>query len=200
MRDLLVDFGEVISRPQPPELVAAMASLLGLQVPTFAERYWEHRREYDRGETARAFWSQVARRELGDDGVLERLIALDNESWSQLNEETLAVLADAHGRGHSLSLLSNAPHEFAAATVDHPALADFDHIIFSSWIGVVKPEPGAFQAAVETLARPPDQIVFIDDRAVNVEAAIDAGLHAIRFTSAAELRAALEHDDADERA
>lgn len=200
MRDLLVDFGEVISRPQPPELIAAMASTLALDLPSFTERYWEHRPEYDRGAAARTFWSQVAGRELDDGRAVERLVALDNESWSQLNDETLAVLADAHGRGHSLSLLSNAPHEFARVMADHPALAAFDHIIFSSWIGAVKPEPGAFQAAVETLGRPADQIVFIDDRPENVQAAVASGLRGIRFTSAAELRAALEREDADERA
>jgi putative hydrolase of the HAD superfamily len=196
MRDLLVDFGDVISRPQPPEIVAEMASQLGLDLPTFSERYWEHRPEYDRGAPARAFWSQVAGRALDDGPELERLIALDNESWSQINDETVAVLQDAHARGHSLSLLSNAPHEFADAMADHPALADFDHIIFSSWIGVVKPEPGAFEAALRELARPPDRILFIDDRAANVQAATNAGLEAVKFTSAKELRAELERRDA----
>lgn len=199
MRDLLVDFGGVISRPQPPELVAAMASILGLELPTFTARYWEHRPEYDRGVAARTYWSQVAGHEVDDGRVLERLIALDNESWSQLNDETLAVLADAQARGHSLSLLSNAPHEFAGVMADHPALAAFDHIIFSSWIGAVKPDPCPFRAAVETLGRPPEEIVFIDDRPSNVQAAIAAGMRGIRFTSAAELRAALEREDVDER-
>jgi putative hydrolase of the HAD superfamily len=195
MRDLLVDFGEVISRPQPPEMVAEMASAVGLDLPTFSERYWEHRADYDRGGPAQAFWSQVAGRAM-DDGEIERVIALDNESWSQINDETVAVLADAHARGHSLALLSNAPCEFAAVMAGHPALASFDHIIFSSWIGVVKPEPGAFHAALEQLARPPDQILFIDDRAANVQAAIEAGLQAVRFTSAKDLRAELERRDA----
>jgi putative hydrolase of the HAD superfamily len=123
--------------------------------------------------------------------MLERLIGLDMSSWSHLNGETLGLLADAHRRGHSLSLLSNAPHELAEALTDHPALACFDHLIFSARIGAVKPEPAAFAAAVRQLSRRPQEILFIDDRPANVQGAIDAGLRAVRFTSAADLRAEL---------
>jgi putative hydrolase of the HAD superfamily len=192
---LLVDFGEVISRPQPEEIVAAMASVTGVELPRFRERYWQHRPAYDRGGSAQTFWSQVAGHEIPGDGALDELIRLDNDSWSVLNEDTLRVLADARARGHSLSLLSNAPHEFARAMADHPVLADFDHVIFSSWLGAIKPDRAAFDAAADELNRPRQEILFIDDRAVNVQAAIDAGLRAVRFTSAQQLGADLDRLD-----
>jgi putative hydrolase of the HAD superfamily len=192
MRSLLFDFGEVICEPQPVDVVAAMASLLDLDVTEFRERYWEHRPSYDRGGTARTFWCSVAGHELDDDQVLDRLIDLDIESWSRFNDQTVELLVDARERGHSLSLLSNAPREFAAAMAGHPVLADFDHVIFSACIGVVKPDLGAFHAAVERLSRPPEEILFIDDRTANVDAARAAGLRAVQFTSAGQLRAHLQ--------
>jgi putative hydrolase of the HAD superfamily len=188
---LLVDYGEVISEPQPAETIATLAALAHLEVDEFVRRYWKYRPMYDAGAEARAYWSQVVAPEPLGEELLERLIRLDMASWSHLNGETLELLADAHRRGHSLSLLSNAPHELAVALTGHPALAGFDHLIFSARIGAVKPEPAAFEAAVRQLSRRPQEILFIDDRPANVQGAIAAGLRAVRFTSAADLRAEL---------
>jgi putative hydrolase of the HAD superfamily len=190
VRALLVDYGEVISRPQPADAIAAMASLAGLEVLEFRERYWGHRVPYDRGGDAGAFWSEVIGGRV-EDHTLDRLIRLDIDSWSHLNRETLAVLMDARERGRSLSLLSNAPEELAVAVSDRPEFADFDHLLFSARIGAVKPEAGAFDTAVHELGHLPEHILFIDDRSANVDGAIDSGLRAVLFTSAAALRAEL---------
>jgi putative hydrolase of the HAD superfamily len=192
---LLVDFGEVISQPQPDEIVTAMASVAGVDPSHFHDRYWQNRPTYDRGASAQWFWSEVAGHDISPDGVLDELIRLDNDSWSVINEDTLRVLSDAHKRGHSLSLLSNAPHEFANVMARNPVLADFDHIIFSAWLGAIKPDPSVFQAAIAELGRPPDEILFIDDRDANVRGALEAGLRAVLFTSAEELRAELKRHD-----
>lgn len=189
-RALLVDYGEVISRPQPPQAIAAMASLVGLDVPEFRERYWEHRIPYDLGGEARAFWSGVIGEPI-DEHVLNELIRVDIDGWSHMNAETLALLDEAHENGCALSLLSNAPHELAVAIRDLPAFANFDHLIFSAQLRAVKPDASAFDAAVRIVGHPREEILFIDDRPANVEGAIDAGLRAVRFTSPAALRAGL---------
>jgi putative hydrolase of the HAD superfamily len=188
---LLVDYGEVISLPQPQDTLTRMAELTGLEMPVFVERYWEHRPAYDCGLGARAYWSKVIGDELSDDGSLRELIKLDMHSWSELNDETLEILTELHRRGTSLSLLSNAPHELADMLTGHPALERFDHLVFSARLGVMKPDPAVFRAALETMSRDPDQVLFIDDRPVNVDGARAAGLHALLFTSADELRRAL---------
>jgi putative hydrolase of the HAD superfamily len=188
---LLVDYGEVISQPQPADAVAEMASLTRLEVPEFVERYWRHRPDYDRGGEAYAFWSTLMGDDALDAATNERLIRLDVDSWQLLNAETVELLEHARGRGYSLSILSNAPHELANVLHDHPSLAFFDHLIFSAEIGVVKPEPAAFEAAVQILGQRPQDVLFIDDRPANVQGAADAGLRALRFTSVPALRAEL---------
>ncbi len=190
MDALLVDYGEVISRPQPPEAIAAMASIVGLDVPEFRERYWGNRVPYDLGGEAGAFWSEVIREPVGE-RTLEELIRLDIDSWSHLNADTLALLDEAHRSGCALSLLSNAPHELAVAVRDLPEFEDFDHLIFSAQLGAVKPDAAAFDAAVRILGHPREEILFIDDRPANVQGAIDAGLRAVRFTAPVALRAEL---------
>ncbi len=188
---LLVDYGGVVSRPQPAASVRAMAALVRVPEPMFSQRYWSHRPAHDRGVEARAYWSAVAGYELSDQRVVDQLVRIDVASWSHLNESTLDVLRAARAHGYSMSILSNAPHEMAAALHVHPALVIFDHLFFSSEIGVVKPSPGAFRAALDRLACEPQQVLFIDDRPDNVSAAQALGLQGLVFTSPAALRADL---------
>ncbi|HUO71277.1 MAG TPA: HAD-IA family hydrolase [Solirubrobacteraceae bacterium] len=188
---LLVDYGGVISLPQPPGSVDAMAALVDLPKQTFSERYWMHRPAHDRGVEARAYWSAVAGRELTDERVVEQLVRIDVASWSHLNTATMEVLGGLHARGIAMSILSNAPREMAAVLRADPRFGIFDHLIFSSDIGVVKPSRGAFSAALGLLHRAPDEVVFIDDRPDNVAAAAAAGLEGLLFTSADQLSAEL---------
>jgi putative hydrolase of the HAD superfamily len=195
MRDdapaLLVDYGGVISLDQPRGMLSEMASLAGLEVPEFVERYWRHRPAYDRGIAPRTYWAAVLEAEPSDDGLLDRLVALDLASWSRLNPDTLEVLGAAHERGSSLSLLSNAPHDLADMLSDHPALANFEHLLFSSRLGAVKPGRAVFDASLQAIGRRPDEVVFIDDRPENVQGARRVGLRGVLFTSAEQLRAEL---------
>lgn len=46
-----------------------------------------------------------------------------------------------------------------------------------------KPDPEAFTGLFEAYGIIPEQTVFIDDNAANIEAARKLGLHAIRFVS-----------------
>jgi putative hydrolase of the HAD superfamily len=152
-----------------------------------AERYWEHRAAYDRGGSAASFWGEVVGATIPA-AKLARLVALDVESWTSLNRETLRVLGEARDDGLAVSLLSNAPLELADALSADPTVEAFDHLLFSSHLGIVKPEPSIFERAVAILSLPPEQILFVDDKTANVEAAREAGLGAVVFTSPAQLR------------
>lgn len=57
--------------------------------------------------------------------------------------------------------------------------------------GVRKPDPRAYLGAAATLGRSPAACLFVDDRAKNVAAAEAAGMPALRFESADQLRAGL---------
>ena len=48
--------------------------------------------------------------------------------------------------------------------------------------GLRKPDAAAFEVVVNTLQKPSQQLIFVDDRKVNVEAAAASGLKAVHFT------------------
>jgi putative hydrolase of the HAD superfamily len=68
----------------------------------------------------------------------------------------------------------------------------FEIALSSCYMGLRKPNPEMYQRAIDILGRPAERILFIDDRQVNVDFAVDAGMKAIRFTGAEMLRRDLE--------
>ncbi len=91
------------------------------------------------------------------------------------------------------ALLSNAWSDLRQILQERWRVVDaFDEVIISAEVGLMKPDPRIYQLAVTRLGVTPAEAVFIDDFPLNVRAAQESGLHAIRFRSAAQARAELE--------
>jgi FMN phosphatase YigB (HAD superfamily) len=72
-------------------------------------------------------------------------------------------------------------------------LQPFQALILSYQVGSRKPEAGIYQALIQQASRPPEEILFLDDKVSFVEAARRQGLVAWQFRSPLELRQDLEH-------
>src|SRR5271166_389971 len=59
----------------------------------------------------------------------------------------------------------------------------FDPVIYSHEVGLAKPDPDVFRLTCARVGVPPDELIFIDDSLVIVEAAGKLGIHAIHHTS-----------------
>ena len=68
----------------------------------------------------------------------------------------------------------------------------FDVIVFSSEVGVRKPDPKIFHRALEQLGVYPSETLFKDDREKNVTGANALGIHAIHYKNRAQVLAALD--------
>jgi len=80
------------------------------------------------------------------------------------------------------SVLSNADSTLMDRLRNHHKIADlFDDIVCSADVGMAKPEPRMYALAAERLRVPAAECVFIDDLERNVDAAREAGMHAILF-------------------
>lgn len=97
------------------------------------------------------------------------------------NEELIAYVRGLRA-GCRLGILSNS---FVGARERESARYHFDElvdqIVYSHEIGVEKPDPRAFEAVCAALRVLPADCLFIDDAAVNVEAARAAGMQAHLF-------------------
>lgn len=193
---LIVDYGEVVSLPQPVADRAAMEAAAGVDPAGFWAAYWAERSGYDRGRSGGEYWRRVADRcgARWSAAQVQQLWSADVASWLRPDPEVVDLLGALAARGVRLGLLSNAPHGIAGALRASPLLAPFTAAVFSCDIGACKPEPAAYTRALEAVGAGPGGALFVDDRAENVQAAEVAGLTALHYTGPAGLRAfAAEH-------
>ena len=69
---------------------------------------------------------------------------------------------------------------------------NFTAFLSSCYLGLRKPDPAIYRAALGIVQRPPAQCVMIDDREENLEPARHLGMRTIQFQSPGQLRAELE--------
>ncbi len=106
--------------------------------------------------------------------------------------ESVDLLEELHGKGITLYCLSN----MARGTFDfliqrYRFWENFDGMVISAHVGLVKPDPAIFQRLLSTYSIRPEDAVFIDDNRVNVESAEAVGLRGHVFTGARSARLAL---------
>ncbi|MFI5836622.1 HAD family hydrolase [Micromonospora sp. NPDC051300] len=96
---------------------------------------------------------------------------------------TLDVLDALRAAGHPLALISNATSETAEAWPDGPLARRFDVAVFSSDVGVAKPDPAIYHIAAERLGVAPAGCVYVGDGADGELAGAEAvGMTVLRTT------------------
>lgn len=181
---LLLDYGQVLCIAPPAdewsELVAAAGAA---DADTFHHSYWEHRVAYDRGDlTFGDYWDLVA-----PAGDLASMRKLDVAIWLHPDEPSVDAARRAAARGWRLALLSNAPEEVAAAIDAQDWMQFVGHRFYSCRIGEVKPEPRPYRHVLFSLNAEVGDVVFLDDRAANVEAARGLGFVADVYTDPGQI-------------
>jgi len=191
---VLFDYGGVICYPQPERDVAALAAAAGGSVAEFCAAYWARRLEYDLADLdADGFWTPIASKpgRAQDASLTAEMVRLDIASWSHLQPGTVRLIQDVAATGHRLALLSNAPHEVAAGVAALPVASHFERLLFSCDLRLAKPDLRCFRAALGKLDAAPGEVIFIDDRQENVDAAAGMGIRAIHFTDPETARSQL---------
>jgi epoxide hydrolase-like predicted phosphatase len=89
---------------------------------------------------------------------------------------------------YKVGLLSNTSAEYIPVLRDKNFFEHFDNVVLSYEVGLRKPDPAIYELAAEHLNIPPQQLVFVDDMAVNVEAANKFGMRGIIFQDIDQLK------------
>ncbi len=92
----------------------------------------------------------------------------------------------------AVAMLNNESRELNDYRLEKFGLHEyFDCFISSCYVGLRKPHAEIYKLALDVLQRDPDEVVFIDDRTGNIEAAKSLGMHGIVHKTAVETAAAL---------
>ena len=114
-----------------------------------------------------------------------------------LEPEKAALIKELHGK-YDLYLLSNnnpLALKYCGDMMEAAGIAiesTFKKAFISCQMHVSKPQPQIFQRAICEIGCPPEQILFIDDSIVNVNAAIAEGMNAVQYIQGSDLRALVE--------
>jgi HAD superfamily hydrolase (TIGR01509 family) len=96
------------------------------------------------------------------------------------------------GRGLRVGILSNSGPGAREAERHWGFEETTDDIVYSHEVGLAKPDPAIYELTASRLGLAPEEIVFLDDVPVNVEAARAAGWHAVLHEQTARSIAQIE--------
>ena len=200
---VVFDYGMVLSGPPDPEAHAAMLRITGLPADRFESLYWANRPPLDEGKlTGIEYWQRILR-EAGlnlEPGAVKELNLWDARLWTTRNPAMLAWQEKLKERGLLTAILSNMGDDVLASVErEFDWIHRFDVLVWSYQVHMVKPDPAIYRYTLAKLGTRPEETLFIDDRAVNVEAALAVGMKALKFSTLDRLRAdliAAQLDDA----
>ena len=119
--------------------------------------------------------------------IIDHVVALDHSAYSNsivVEPDVLDVLEALHGSGYRLGLVSNVsllPH-LMRTDLDRLGIAPhLDATVFSSEVGVRKPDGRIFREALDRLGAGPPETAFVGDRLLDdVSGAGAAGMRAVQ--------------------
>jgi putative hydrolase of the HAD superfamily len=187
---LLLDFGSVISvsvfeRHRETELIlglpAGTLTWLGPLAPA-TDMLWQ---SMLRGEISEREYWQLRARETGElvgehdwdmPMLLRRVRQTDPNAVVRPQIDALVVAARA--AGIRVGILSNELELFYGSRflAGMHFLKDLDMIVDATHTGILKPDPRAYQMAIDALNLPPEQILFVDDQFRNIAGAVNVGM------------------------
>lgn len=195
LRAVIFDYGRVLTGPPDPAAYAELERITGLSADRLDRFYWKDRHAYDEGKlTGLAFWSNIVR-DAGlklSESAIEELNLWDARMWTRGDPAMLAWQLAIKERGLLTAIVSNmgdSVHEHMIRELDW--LSRFDVLVWSYQLGVAKPDPAIYRYALERLGTRPEETLFLDDKAENVETAAAMGMKGIIFSTVEKLRADL---------
>jgi len=196
IKGIAFDYGGVISFFQDGETMKDLADMAGIDVSLMDRIYWNNRLIYDRGLVdGNTFFKNILAG-IGvftDSGLLEKMISRDLESWSHVNPETEDLIRELKSSGLKTAVLSNIVTDFLERVKNTlPVFGLFDVSVFSCDVGSVKPEEKIYRLLLSQLGCDPQELVFFDDREVNVRAAYELGINAFLWQNPEAARRKLE--------
>lgn len=189
IKALLFDYDGVISVGIPDGTIAGQLAAQ-LAIPAQTAQEW-----------VRQIWAPMLKGELSKAEVWDifeqkygRTIGPDQRgvwfTWDQLKPVPvmLECIKDLKTQGYPLGIVTNASGEVAELIRSHHGYDGFDFTVISSQVGMKKPDAGIFELALAKLpGLAPSEVLYLDDREHNTDAAAELGMQTLYVTDQSHL-------------
>jgi putative hydrolase of the HAD superfamily len=215
---VISDFGGVLTTPLGNSFAAWSRESgipledLGRALAASAERHGEHPLfVLERGELSEAEFIRRLEEELDEMArrspdrrpgsaapPARRLDSMTDTYFRYLerNHEMIEFMAELRGRGLRTALLTNNVREWEQRWRSMLPEIDeiFEVVVDSAFVGMRKPEHDIYHLTVERLSGDlrPEHCLFVDDIALNCDAAREVGMTAVLFETTEQARAEIE--------
>jgi epoxide hydrolase-like predicted phosphatase len=194
IRAIIFDIGGVLVRTVDRAPRQALADQLGMTAQALEELVFggESGRQAQLGNLDESEQWVYACRQVG--WPVEQVAEFRAQFFGgdRFDTELLEYIRQLH-QNYKTGIISNAMSE-TRALIEGPWKMGglFDSIVLSGEVGVMKPDPRIYQAALQRLDVQAEQAVFIDDFLHNIDGARTVGMHGIHFQSPEQVRLELE--------
>ena len=139
-------------------------------VVRFLDHIWDHAREVDPGNERdldldrhrEVYFATVDQQPAIDPALAEALYVTAPDVWEPY-DDTLPVLQALRQHGLRVAMLSNVGYDLRPV-VERTGIAPLlDGMVLSQELGVVKPDPRIFEAALDVLDRPAAEVLMVGD-------------------------------------
>lgn len=189
---ILFDWGGVLIDNPAPGLMSHCADALGVSVADYQQAHNRHGDPFQKGQIPEnEFWQRVC-------ADLNRPTPEIPSLWGQAfrtvyspRREVFDWAGQLRRDGYKTALLSNTE---AAAMEFFLELQydEFDAAIFSCAEGTFKPERQIYETAATRLGVPTSRCVFIDDKQIFVDGAVEAGMKAVLYEDLDQIKRAIQ--------
>lgn len=189
VRAVFFDIGNVLLRFSSRRVLARVACAVRSHPLKLAKYLWKSDigARIERGEVSGEQLYALFQSELGYKGTFAQFrllwcdhFTLDRGSYAILKRTAKAVPTYLLSNTNALHI------DFIRERYEFPSLVR--GAILSHELGLRKPDPAIYRAALKLSGTKPEETVFVDDLKPNVESAQKLGFQAIRFRSAEDLR------------
>jgi epoxide hydrolase-like predicted phosphatase len=192
IKAVIWDMGGVLLRTEDATFREKLAQRVGMDRFQLEERVFggDAGRRAQRGEgSSEEHWQQLGT-ELGVPDV--QGLQVEFFAGDRLDMQLIEFIRSLRPR-YRVGLLSNALTDLRPFLTDILQIGgDFDELIISAEVGLMKPDPRIYQIALQRLQVAPEEAVFIDDFQHNIDGAQAVGLHGIRFINTDQVLADLQ--------
>lgn len=191
IKAVIFDYGNVLCHEHLDSDLEEMAKVIGVDVQTFKDAYWHYRLDYDAGKSFDSHYYQMVAAKCAVASItaeqIKQCIDFDNAGWSRPNQTMVDWAHRLRAHGTKIAILSNMPQDFRDFFPTCTWLPDFDHATYSCELKSVKPAYEIYHHSLNGLGVAPENVLFIDDRLANIEAARELGWQGFVFTTAEDL-------------
>lgn len=190
---IVFDFGGVMTGERNREaIITFIQESFNLSSDEFEMVNQEKRKAIKNGKTDEEFWIGYAK----DNGIT--LSFNWPESFKSVMKGSIGInpnmyhlVEELRQRQMPVALLSNIDERLAKLLREFELYEPFFPCLLSCEIGIDKPDPKAYEILLTHLNLPAQEVVFIDDKLENIEAAKKIGIDGILFENEQQLRAEL---------